>query len=38
MSIATIGTRLDEINAMVSQMTTPAAAPAATRSSSTRSR
>lgn len=34
MSIATIGTRLDEINAMVSQLTAPAAAPAATSSSS----
>jgi soluble lytic murein transglycosylase-like protein len=34
MSIATIGTRLDEINAMVSQMTAPAAAPAATSTSS----
>jgi soluble lytic murein transglycosylase-like protein len=34
MSIANIGTRLDEINAMVSQMTTPAAAPAATSTSS----
>jgi soluble lytic murein transglycosylase-like protein len=34
MSIATIGSRLDEINAMVAQMTTPAAAPAATSTSS----
>ena len=34
MSIATIGTRLDEINAMVAQMTTPAAAPAAASTSS----
>jgi soluble lytic murein transglycosylase-like protein len=30
MSIATIGTRLDELNAMVAQMTAPAAAPATT--------
>ena len=34
MSIATIGTRLDEINTMVAQMTTPAAAPAAASTSS----
>jgi soluble lytic murein transglycosylase-like protein len=32
MSIATIGTRLDELNAMVAQMTGPAPAPAATTS------
>jgi len=34
MSIATIGTRLDEINAMVAQMTTPAPAPASASTSS----
>jgi soluble lytic murein transglycosylase-like protein len=34
MSIATIGTRLDEINAMVAQMTTPAPAPAGASTSS----
>jgi soluble lytic murein transglycosylase-like protein len=34
MSIATIGTRLDEINTMVAQLTTPAAAPAAASTSS----
>jgi soluble lytic murein transglycosylase-like protein len=34
MSIATIGSRLDEINTMVAQMTTPAAAPAAASPSS----